>query len=193
MSTLKPLIPSKTRVKILELFFQNSGQTYFLRQVVRSVEEEVNAVKRELDILEGAKVLTKEKRLNKVFYTINKHYVFYEEFIKIFTKTTPLANAIYSVLPKLGKVKFIVVSTKYTRNIAIREDEIYAMFVGTIVVPEVAALMQDIEKQLGRDMNYTVMNEEEFAFRKRNNDPFIWRFLRQPKVMIVGAEEEYLK
>ena len=37
------------------------------------------------------------------------------------------------------------------------------------------------------------MNEDEFTFRKRNTDPFLWRFLRQPKVMLVGSEDELLK
>ena len=41
--------------------------------------------------------------------------------------------------------------------------------------------------------NIVVMSEEEFAFRKKNNDPFVWRFLKQPKIMLFGLEEELLK
>ena len=37
------------------------------------------------------------------------------------------------------------------------------------------------------------MSEEEFLFRKKNNDQFVWRFLKQPKIMLVGLEEELLK
>jgi hypothetical protein len=37
------------------------------------------------------------------------------------------------------------------------------------------------------------MTESEFLFRKKNNDPFIWRFLKQPKIMLVGVEEELLR
>ena len=51
-----------------------------------------------------------------------------------------------------------------------------------MVVPEAASIVSEAEKQFGREINYTVMTEEEFAFRKKNNDPFIWRFLKQPKV-----------
>lgn len=190
---LKQIIPSKTRIKILELFYHHSSETYYLRQVVRSIDEEVNAVKRELDILENTKVLLKERRLNKVFYTLNKHYVFYEEFMKIFSKTVALSRNIMNNIPKLGKIKYAALSTKYTRGIAIRDDEIYLMLVGIVVVPEIAAIVAEAEKEFGRDINYTVMTEDEYTFRKRNNDPFIWKFLRSPKVMLAGAEEDFLK
>ncbi len=190
---LKHIIPSKTRIKILELFYHHSSQTYYLRQVVRSINEEVNAVKRELDILEKTKVLLKERRLNKVFYTLNKHYVFYEEFLKIFSKTVALSRNIMNNIPKLGRIKYAALSTKYTRGIAIRDDEIYLMLVGVVVVPEIAAIVSEAEKEFGRDINYTVMTEDEFTFRKRNNDPFIWKFLRSPKVMLAGSEEDFLK
>jgi hypothetical protein len=53
--------------------------------------------------------------------------------------------------------------------------------------------MLTAKSELGFDINYTVMTDEEFVYRKRNNDPFIGKFLKQPKVMIVGQEDELLK
>lgn len=190
---LRHIIPSKTRRKILDLFFHHPADSFYLRKVVREIEEEVNAVKRELDILENAKVLNKERRLNKVFYTLNKNYPLFDEFVRIFTKTDKLAQLIYQNTPKLGKVKFIGLSLKFSKRISIKEDEIYLLFVGIIVVPEIATIVSKIEPEFGREINYTVMTEEEFAFRKKNNDPFIWRFLKQPKVMLIGGEDELLK
>src|SRR3989338_8562114 len=172
---LDHIIPSKARRKILQLFFQNPNSSFYLRKIVRDIGEEVNAVKRELDILSQAKLLHKEKRLNK-------NYLLYDEFLRIFAKSAFLAELIYKNLSKIGKVKFIVISTKFVKQTPIKEDEIYLLIVGIIVVPEVAAIVSEAEKQFGREVNYTVMAEEEFAFRKKNNDQFIWRFLKQPKV-----------
>lgn len=187
------IITSKTRRKILELFYHNFGETYYLRKIVREIDEEVNAVKREVDILEKARVLHREKRLNKVFYSLNRSFLFYDEFLRIFTKTNTLAQAIYSNLAKLGKLKFVAISTKYARRISIKEDEIYLLFVGIVVVPELESIVDRAEKGFGQDIHYTVMTEEEFRFRKKNNDPFTWRFLKQPKVMLLGTEEDLLK
>lgn len=190
---LEHIIPSKTRRKILELFFHHPHDSFYLRKIVRDVSEEVNAVKRELDILSEEKVLHKEKRLNKVFYTLNKNFVFYDEFLRIFVKTNILAASLYKNMSKIGKIKFIALSSKFAKKIAVRDDEIYLLFVGVVVVPEVASIIGSAEGEFGREINYTVMNEEEFAYRKKNNDPFVWKFLKYPKVMLVGNEEELLK
>jgi len=190
---LQFIITSKTRREILALFFHHYGETYYLRKIVREIDEEVNAVKRELDILEKAKVLHKEKRLNKVFYSLNKGVLLYDEFLRIFTKTNSLSTLIYKNLSKLGKIKFIALSTKYSKRIPIKEGEIYLLFVGVVVVPELTSIVNEVEKEFEREINYTAMTEEEFAFRKKNNDPFIWNFLKQPKVMLVGLEEDLLK
>lgn len=190
---LQHIIPSKTRRKILNLFFHNPNESFYLRKIVRDINEEVNAVKRELDILDGEKLLNREKRLNKVFYSLNKSYQLYDEFMRIFTKTDKLASLVYANHSKLGKLKFITVSLKFSKKLPIKEDEIYLLLVGVVVVPEISAIITEIEKDFGREINYTVMTEEEFGFRKKNNDPFIWRFLRQPKVMLVGTEDDLLK
>ena len=190
---LQHIIPSKTRRKILELFFQKPNENFYLRRVVREVDEEVNAVKRELDILVEEKLLLREKRLNKVFYTLNKNYLFYDEFLRIFTKNSSILQIIYNNLPKLGKIKYIAISTRFPKKIPIKEEEIYFLFVGIVVVPEVEAVMKKAELLYGSPINYTVMTEEEFIFRKKNNDPFIWRFLKQPKIMLVGDEESLMK
>ncbi len=190
---LQHIIPSKARRKILELFFHHPSENYYLRRVVRETGEEVNAVKRELDILSEEKLLLKERRLNKIYYTLNKNYHFYDEFTRIFTKTGLLSTLIYKNLSKIGKIKFIALSTKYAKNIIIKEDEIYLLMVGIIVVAEVESIIAEAEKEFGRSINYTVMTEDEFVFRKKNNDPFIWRFLKQPKIMLAGTEEELNK
>ncbi len=190
---LQHIIPSKARRKILEFFFHHPDENFYLRRIVREINEEVNAVKRELDILADEKLLHRERRLNKVFYFLNRNYTFYDEFMRIFTKTNAFALAVEKRGSKIGKVKYIAVSTKLSKNLPIKDDEIYVLFVGVIVVPEVESIMAETEKTYGRTINYTVMTDDEFVFRKRNNDPFIWRFLKQPKVMLIGTEEELLK
>lgn len=190
---LQHIIPSKARRKILEFFFHRPGENYYLRRVVREVDEEVNAVKRELDILTEEKLLLRERRLNKVYFTLNKSYQLYDEFLRIFFRTSSLAISIHNNLSKIGKIKFVAVSTKFPKNLIIKDDEIYLLLIGVIVVAEIEALIKDVEKNFGRPINYSAMTEDEFIFRKKNNDPFIWRFLKQPKIMLVGVEEELLK
>ena len=186
---LQNIIPSKVRRKILELFFQNPANTYFLREVVRLVGEEVNAVKRELDILHDSRLLQREKRTNKVFYTLNRNYLFYDEFLRIFTKTTHLGKVLLEYQTRMGKIKFAAISLKFSRKIAIKEDEIYVLFVGIMVIPEVELVMSSVKSSFGSDVNYTVMTDEEFTFRKRRRDPFALAILEGSRIMIIGDED----
>lgn len=190
---LQHIIPSKARRKVLELFFHRPTENFYLRRVVREINEEVNAVKRELDILTEEKLLLRERRLNKVYFSLNKNYQFYDEFLRIFSKTNKMALSIHSNLSKIGKIKFIAMSTKFPKNLIIKDDEIYLLLVGVVVVIEIESIIKEVEKEFGRPINYSTMTESEFVFRKKNNDPFIWRFLKQPKIMLVGVEEELLK
>lgn len=190
---LEYIIPSKTRRKILSLFFQNIDQNFHLRKVQREVAEEINAVKRELNILEKEGVLKKERRANKLIYSLNNKYVLYDEFLRIFTKDSRFVKKIISNLSKIGQIKYIVLSLKYPKKQKILENEVYLLFIGVIVAPEVVTLISEEEKIFGSEINYTIMTEQEFLFRKKNSDPFVWTFLKQPKIMIVGGEENLLK
>jgi len=131
---LRHIIPSKTRRKILELFYHHPNDIYYLRRIVKETGDEVNAVKRELDILAEEKLLSREKRLNKVFFSLNKNYLLYDEFLRIFSKTNYLPNLIYQNLSKIGKIKFIALSMKFIKNIEIKDDEIYLLLVGVVVL-----------------------------------------------------------
>lgn len=55
---------------------------------------------------------------------------------------------IYENLPKIGKIKYIALSVKFIKNIEIKNDEIYLLFVGIIVIPEVELIITEAEKSL---------------------------------------------
>ena len=81
---------------------------------------------------------------------------------------------------------------KYVKRAPIKEDEIYALFVGVVVVPEVESIMNTAKKDFGWEINYTVMTEEEFDFRKKRRDPFVLGILSSSKIMVLGDEQEFV-
>ena len=71
-------------------------------------------------------------------------------------------------------------------------DEVDLLMVGNVVLPELALLVREEEKRLNTEINYTVMTEDEFAFRKKKRDPFIISILSGSRVMLIGDEETML-
>jgi DNA-binding transcriptional ArsR family regulator len=138
---LDEIIPSKTRRKILSLFLNNVDEAYHLRRIGREVGEEINAVKRELDILEKAKILKKEKRLNKSIYVINKKHLYFDELLKLQAKHSTLATGLRKNSSLLGKVHFIAMSLRLQKKETIPESDVYMVFVGTVVAAETQKLL----------------------------------------------------
>ena len=186
------LITSKTRVKLLNVFLTNPSEMYHVRECVRRTKEEINAVRRELLLLEKKGVFKKEPRANRVYYSLSKEYPFYFDLLKIGAKTIGLGAAILENRVKLGKIKFAMFSGRFIRRIKETPEEVDLIVVGTIVLPELAILVRDEETRLATEINYTAMTEEEFKFRKQRNDPFLVGILSGSRVMILGDEETML-
>ena len=188
---LEDIIISRVRVKILQLFLTHPGTIFHVRDMVRRVDEEINAVRRELSHMEKAGMVSKEARANRLFYMFRKDYPLYYELLGLIGKTTGLGLDFLKNRAKLGKVKFVMISGRYVRGLPNKSStNVDLLVVGTVVLPELAQLVKLEEGRRGREMNYTVMTEEEFTFRKRRNDPFVKEILSQSKIMVIGDEED---
>jgi hypothetical protein len=190
MASLQDLFVSRVRVKLVEIFFSAPDEIFYVRQLVRKTQEEINAVRRELAHLEKIGLLTKEARANRLYYGLRKDYLFFNELLRLVAKTTGLGQAIISQRNKIGKVKFVMLSGRFALRLPLRADEVDLLLVGEIVLPGVAAIVKQFEGMLGREINYTAMTQEEFDFRKKRRDPFILNILRGSRIVLIGDEEE---
>jgi len=191
MSDLQDIVISKTRVKMLELFFTNSEEMYYVREISRRTKEQVNAVRRELERLLGTGLLKSEERGNRLYYYLNKRYPYYQELNQIVAKSTGLGKKIRRFRRKLGKLEFVMFSGKYTSGILPAKDEVDMLFVGDVVLSELKEIIKIEEEQLGREINYAVFSLEEFEFRKTRRDPFVLDILYGSRVMLIGSEIEF--
>ena len=186
------LITSKSRIKLLSVFLASPKEMYHVRELVRRTEDEINAVRRELLFLEKQGILVREPRANRVYYTLSKNYPFYFDLLRLGAKTIGLGKEILKNRVKIGKVKYAMFSGRFARRLAKEAEEVDVLIVGTVVLPELALLIREEEKRLSAEINYTVMTEEEFTFRKKKRVPFILGILSGSRIMILGDEESML-
>lgn len=187
------LLISKVRVKILELFLGNPGEMYHVREIVRRVGEEINAVRRELARLEKTGLLASEWRANRRFYSVKKDFIFYFELLSMVNKSVGLGGGILKSRAKIGKIKYAMLSGSFVRGKPYTPNDVDLFVVGNIVLPELGAIVRDEEARRNREINFTPMTEEEFNFRKNRRDPFVMNILSMPRVMLIGDEEEMVK
>lgn len=190
---LRDLLISKVRVKLLETFLPDPREMYHVRGLVRRTGEEINAVRRELAHMEKCGMVKKEPRGNRLYYWFRKDYLFYSELVIMVAKTTGLGREILKERSRLGKISYVAFSDKFVKRIPREKDEVDILIVGDIVMPELAALVKAEEGKRSQEINYTVMTEDEFDFRKKRRDPFLTGILSGPKMMIIGEETELIK
>lgn len=187
------ILISKVRVKILELFLGSPGQSYHVRDIVRRVAEEINAVRRELARLEKTGLLGSEWRANRRFYMVKSDFIFFPEFLSMVNKSVGLGGSILKSKAKLGKINYAMLSNSFVRGKPYTQNEVDLFVVGTIVLPELGSIIREEEARRNREINFTPMTLEEFNFRKNRRDPFVLSILSKPKVMLIGDEEEMVK
>lgn len=187
------LITSKTRIKILLLFLGNLEEMFHVREIVRRVDEEINAVRRELILLEKKGILNREARANRVYYSLDKNYPFYFDLIKIYAKESGLGYDIVKNRAKLGRIKYAMLSGDFARNTENNGESVDLLVVGVVVLPELSLIIKKEEERKKREINYTIMNEDEFNFRKARRDPFIASIIHGSRVMLIGDEESLVK
>ncbi len=189
---LADLITSQSRVKLLNVFLAFPSEMYHVRELVRRTNDEINAVRRELLFLEKKGILSKEPRANRVYYSLSRTYSFYYDLLELGVKTIGIGDEMLKNRAKLGKVKYIMFSGRFVRRIKKNPDDVDLLVVGTIVLPELALLIRNEERRLSQEINYTAMTEDEFEFRKKKRDPFIFSVLAGSRVMLIGDEENLL-
>lgn len=186
---LSDLITSKARVKLLGVYLSDPSQMFHVRELVRRTGDEINAVRRELSYLQDKGVLEREPRANRVYYSLSKNYAFYFDLLRMGAKAFGLGSEILRNRIKLGKIKYAMLSGKFARRLKNDPNEVDLLIVGTVVLPELSLLVRDEEKKINTEINYTVMTEDEFNFRKKKRDPFIMSILAGSRIMLVGDEE----
>jgi DNA-binding transcriptional ArsR family regulator len=191
MADLNDLIVSKVRVKMLSLFFEKPGEMFYVREITRLVKEEINAVRRELDRLLETGLLKSEQRANRLYYQLNKKYLYFQELQRIIIKTSGVGKKIRKNRRKLGELDYVVFTGSFINQEKASRDELDLLVIGAVVLPELEALIKAEEKDFGREINYAVIEKEEFEFRKARRDPFIMEVMYGVRVMIIGDEIEF--
>lgn len=188
---LEKLFTSKTRVKLLTLFLLNPETEIYVREIVRRVGENNNAVRRELKNLEEIGLLSSMKKGNLRYYTVNKKMSIFSELTNIILKTEAVGKILIENLIRLGKIRAAFIYGSFAEGSAGGKSDIDLFIIGRVNEGELIRNIDKLEKQLSREINYVLFTEEEVNERIKNKDPFITNVLKEKKVMLMGDISGY--
>jgi len=190
MLDLPNLLSSKVRQKLFRLYFSQTNRRYYLRELERLLDEPVGNIRRELLRWSKAGLFLREKVGNLTYYSLNKSFPLYEELKAIVSKTIGIE---YILKEGLKGIESIVLAIIYG-SVASGEDtgnsDIDVLLIGNPDMDELVNNVQEMEKELGREINYVLYTPEEFKRKKEARNIFIIDVLRNPKVFIIGEEHD---
>lgn len=200
------LFGSKTRVKLLHLFMNHPGQSFYVREITRLIEEQINSVRRELSNMLEVGVITSDTADNKLYYQVNQRYEFYTALRAIFAgeeitsqeqsvmRAAGTVNEQYrSIIEDISALRLAVFSGMLVKG---STGDVDILLVGNLDQAKVKNAITMIEKLEGREMNYAVLTYDEFYYRMSLRDKFISEILTGKhsvavdKDNILGEEKE---
>jgi DNA-binding transcriptional regulator YhcF (GntR family) len=208
---LEKLFGSRARVKILKNFLLNPDKKFYIRQLARDLKLQVNSVRRELSNLEEFGLLSSDDNNNinsnvlsntpeskknskekenkeaglkeKKYYWVNKNFILFSEIKSLIVKSQILAGE--SFIKNLKLVcdpKFILLSGIFVNNENSPTD---VLIVANVENDKLIKIINDLEQELSREVNFTVMDEAEFKYRQEVADVFLHSVLNARRIILL--------
>ena len=185
------LFGSKTRVKLLYLFLNNPGQSFYVREITRKIDEQINSVRRELSNMLEVGIIKSDSKDNKLFYEVDTKYPFYQQFHQIFSsqeipsETTEVMDELVKKLHSVGDVKVAILSGKLINSF---DSEVDLLLAGDISKVKLKNLVKQLEEEHDTTLAYTALGYEEFYYRLSVRDQFICDILNSKHSVLIDSE-----
>lgn len=181
----------KTRRQILAWLYGHPDERFYLRQLVRLTGSAQGAVQRELQLLSGAGLVTREADGRQVYFQANRKSPLFHELQQLLLKTAGAADVIRTALaPIASSIEIAFIFGSAAKGTVRAASDIDLLVVGTPSFGDVVSALADAQQRLGRDVNPTVYPANEFGRKMRSGHHFLTTVLREPKVFIIGSDHE---
>ena len=190
---IEQLFGSKTRVKLLQLFYGNPNRSFYVREITRKIDEQINSVRRELANLLSIGIISSDNTNNRLYYEVNQTYEYYSPLSDIFGKavkktaktkksTTTEEDNDQQSIKALGNVDLAIYTGQFTRD---ESSGVDVVIVGDINQTQLQKFITDLEAKEGKEIRYTVMPLGEFHYREQVKDRFLSNVLTSKKQVLI--------
>ncbi len=192
---LEHFFGSKTRLKLLKLFFRLPQRCFYVREISRLIETQLNGVRREIDNLEKMEIIipaASDAAKNSAepgtgrskYYQLNTASLLYPELKALLVKADLLEERqlVEEIKQRGGQIKLLMLTGIFTHDDSISTDMVV---VGKLKQPAIARLIHSHEEILGKTVRYTLMEEKEFKDRREIGDKFLYALFESKHIMTV--------
>ena len=187
------LFGSKTRVKLLRLFLNNPEKSFYVREITRMIDEQINSVRRELANMVSVGIVQQDAIDNKLYYSVNEDYPYIKPLAAIFSdkNTEGGMGAASSVSWKdsLGRMRGLRLAIISGKLVVGSSSAVDLLLVGDdMSAVTIKNLVKKIEKDRKIEINYAVISYDDFYYRMSVKDRFIMDIVRNKHSVLVDTE-----
>lgn len=189
---IEKLFGSKTRAKLLNLFFGNPDKSFYVREITRVIEEQINSVRRELLNLESVGVIKNETYDNKVYYSANPKHPFCKPMIDMFSKKVDSIKD--NNVRKSTWDEMVRPVKKYLKGLIVTnrvpgQDGVDMVIIGDDRTKKLSRWAEAVEKNQGKPLNYVIFSKDDYLYRKSVRDRFVLDVLEMEISEIIDPEK----
>jgi predicted nucleotidyltransferase len=183
---LEYFITSGAKRSVLKLFLTNPDAPFHINEVARLTGEPVNAIAREVRSLEKAGLLSSKKVGNQIQFVVQKGFPLYKELKKIIYATVGLGDYLAQNLSDWDTIEIAFIYGSVAGNNEISGSDVDLMLIGSAAEDDVHRVIRQVENDTGRNVNYTLIQPQEFRQRLKQKEPFIARVMREKRIALKG-------
>jgi len=191
MAMLAQLLGSRLRAKLLGWLFSHPDERYFVRQLTALLGEDSTNVSRELARLEKMGIMVSTLEGRQKYYQANRQCAVFPELRGLAIKTAGVADVLRNALaPMSDHISLAFVYGSMATGAATSASDVDLLVVGDLDETVLHTALMQAEQQLGRAVNYTLLDRAEFQRRRQEEKGFLARVLAGPRIVITGSTHE---
>lgn len=181
-----------TKQQVLAILFGRPERSFYANEIIALAGKGSGAVQRELAVLAASGLVTVARVGHQKHYQANPASPIFAELCSIIRKTVSLAEPLRQALaPMAAQIKAAFVYGSVAKGTDTVSSDIDLMLISdTMDYAKVFALLGDVGALLGREVNPTILSVADFHQRLARRESFLTRVLAQPKIWIVGGEND---
>lgn len=164
---LKKIFGSGARVKLFQQFLLNPKEEFFIRELTRILDEQINSLRRELENLEKIGMLKSSERNRKKYYRLNPHCPILSELTSIIRKNEKSFSVLLTKASKIGAIDIMVLGGQFID----KDADVDVFIVGDIKKDDLGEFLK--KEYPENNYKYTVMPREDFLYRMTLKDKFV--------------------
>jgi len=185
------LTKSKIRQRIIMLFIYNQGKEFYLSEIAKEIHSSPGTTQRELEKLLRNDFLLFKKKANLSLYKLNKQYSLLEEVESIVKKTIGIEFMLKKRLVQIENIEFAFLYGSFVKGGMKSDSDIDLFVIGRVKEDPIFKAVEEVEKIIGREINYHLSGKEEFLKRKSQN--YFLKDILTHTMLLVGDTNEFRK